>query len=770
MSSAGQTRTLADIQGDLDNVNALLERAGKRQRRLHMQAAASSSSAATPAAESSSSTPRPGPYKFNVGDSVTHTKTGKTGIVVAQFKMAPGALDGISDNDPRAMGKAGQRNSTAVTDDDPRATRNYYKVSAMFVDFTSKEKNLRLSQGDEHRTGSEAIAALQSPAASTPAPTPATAAEATPAVAVPAAPALEASDFYFKEGQLVQFRKDVSASEASQIWHIAERYRSENIFFYHIDDAKDLSMLVSVPKGIYYVPEDDLIEVEPVAMPLWWKDTPLWKRTVDWNGIDKPKFDARELMRIVKISNGMEGGGLSNDVGALYLGLRERLQEKEPDWRTMLEEGTLTIDRLWHFYVSWQDWKNWSPAAIQARLDALIASNSSSSSSAASPAAVAVTPAAATPAAATPAPAPALADPLNLALDEEKNMQLSPQQMKIIPYMFRLLSRERQEQLTGGSSWVRNVHDYLRDGNTVTAENVIKHSFIRVLTRSGRVTGGLVNARQMWHLADSLEVYSVEDDPSFNRRLLKGGTGGSPTGRGAGKINDSGKHNCTCTQGNLKYVFIVKARDEYKSQSPMYGRDLILLGSDCINFLSYDKLRGKVPVNYPSMRAGGRRKPYLEASFHIATILNDFKQAKEMEKINRARLQKGLYPMSFDTAARAILRLQPEYRDAPFFNENNELTLMRVSQSAVKAVLKYIRRAAVVTTSQLNYIKSMETERFKREFTNLRNFIVMEVPRVEARTKAKLTKGEASLIIEKMKLKGYNLDNGRRRQGATFYF
>lgn len=377
-----------------------------------------------------------------------------------------------------------------------------------------------------------------------------------------------------------------------------------------------------------------------------------------------------------------------------------------------------------------------------------------------------------TPAPAPAAPAPAPADPLNLGVltDAARTMSLSKQQVKNIPYMFSLLSRARQVQLTGGDQGIFGAITNARSG--VNVERAITRMLVRPNTGAGSV-GGYANPRQMWHLADSLEIFSVEPEERWNERLLRGGSGGCARERGAGRVNPTGKHNCTCTQGNLKNVFIVKACEEHKNPSPPQGRDLILLGSDCINFLAYRELYGLLPVNYPSMRAGGRRKPYLEASLSIAMILNDFK--KDFERINRARVQAGLLPMTWARAARKVLA-QQAFRDAPLLNARGEATLMKASEGAVKAVLKVIRGSRPATAAQKRYIQSMQTERFKTDYTDLRDFMLAVLPDINALNLEELTVTEASAVIEQMKRKGYHRDNSgggygsRRRAGYTVTF
>lgn len=392
------------------------------------------------------------------------------------------------------------------------------------------------------------------------------------------------------------------------------------------------------------------------------------------------------------------------------------------------------------------------------------AAEASGSSSGAAPATP--TPATPTPATPTPATPAAPADPLNLGAitDAARTMSLSKQQVKNIPYMFSLLSRARQLQLTGGDQWIFGSITNARSG--VNVERAITRMFVRPDTSASSV-GGYVNPRQMWHLADSLEIFSVEPEERWNERLLRGGSGGSAQERGAGRVNPTGKHTCTCTQGNLKYVFIVKAREEYKHPSPPAGRDLMLLGSNCINFLSYSSLYRLLPSNYP--RAGGRRKPYLEASLGIAMTLNDFK--KDFERFNRARVRAGLPPMTWVRAALKVLT-QPAFRDAPLLNASrNEATLMKASERAVKAVLKVIRDSRPATYAQKQYIQGMQTERFKTDYANLRNFMLAVLPDINALNLEQLTVAEASAVIEQMKRKGYhqNYNSGSRNVTGVYY-
>ena len=378
------------------------------------------------------------------------------------------------------------------------------------------------------------------------------------------------------------------------------------------------------------------------------------------------------------------------------------------------------------------------------------AAEASGSSSGAAPA----TPTPATPTPATPAAPAAPADPLNLGAitDAARTMSLSKQQVKNIPYMFSLLSRARQLQLTGGDQGIFGAITNARSG--VNVERAITRMFVRPDSSASSV-GGYVNPRQMWHLADSLEIFSVEPEERWNERLLRGGSGGSAQERGAGRVNPTDKHTCTCTQGNLKYVFIVKAREEYKRPSPPQGRDLMLLGSNCINFLSYSSLYRLLPSNYP--RAGVRSRPYLEASLVIAMRLNDFK--KDFKIINRARVQAGLPPMTWVKAALKVLT-QPAFRNAPLLNASrNEATLMKASERALHAVLKVIRDSRPATYAQEQYIQGMQTERFKTDYTNLRDFMLAVLPDINALNLEQLTVAEASAVIEQMKRKGYHRDN-----------
>lgn len=160
----------------------------------------------------------------------------------------------------------------------------------------------------------------------------------------------------------------------------------------------------------------------------------------------------------------------------------------------------------------------------------------------------------------------------------ERTFGLTKNQCEVVPYMFHLLSDERQQQIAPDSA---NIPRMSRNGPLTSA---LLNTYKRILLTpvntviNKQKIKGMANIDQMRMLSDSLHVYSV--DVHFGNAYILGGFLDCP----------GAEHSvCTCGQQHLHYVFIVGARRSVMRSSHKSKRYLNL-GSVCITFLDSKNL------------------------------------------------------------------------------------------------------------------------------------------------------------------------------------
>ena len=194
----------------------------------------------------------------------------------------------------------------------------------------------------------------------------------------------------------------------------------------------------------------------------------------------------------------------------------------------------------------------------------------------------------------------------------EKSFKLTRNQCKTLPYLFGLLSNERQQQIAPAAINIQG-----RDGPFTER---LLDEYRSLLINPGYEKGeGFANIDQLRMISDSLHVHSTSI--YFGQSYIVAGYLDCP---------HEEHSECACDQKHLRYVFIVGARGKH-SRASRGNKKYLNLGSTCIEYLQSRNL-GMGSSNLDSSLKEALREHSQKK--RVATPAQMFKIHSELSKRN----------------------------------------------------------------------------------------------------------------------------------------